>query len=152
MRFRITVPLGVRPEVAIEQMSAYLRKRGADISRAEAGTLVANAPVALFGFDRRLYSRDNVLGINPLAVLDAVSVIAIPTDNGSRLELSVLSLRAYFLPALLLLVGAVAYLDAAPIAALAFLLFVLASYALLVWWLITHALGHEIQRYSSSAL
>jgi len=95
-----------------------------------------STPLPTFGFDRRWYSRNNCVGVNPFAFVSEVRVAPhADGENLTRLDVAVIETRAWFFAALAV-VAIVAVSFAAPLdfsgrVALALLVALLASFLLL---------------------
>ncbi len=138
-------------ERALRVCEDYFRARGGVVTSADSHAVRVRGPLAFLSWDRRLYSRGNIVGINPLALVSTVEAQVQEAQDGACLKLKLVTLRAWFFPALIALVSIDAYQMSAPIFAWGFLAAVLVGNFVVVTWLLQRGLRHELQTYFQKA-
>jgi hypothetical protein len=113
--------------------------------------ILVRGPLAFFSWDSRLYSRGNFVGLNPLALLDTIEAEVQEVRDGVCLKFKLLTMRAWFLPALVISIGFGLYQASAPIFAWGFLIAVLLANFGIVIWMLRVGLRHELQNYFERA-
>jgi hypothetical protein len=123
----------------------YLKARGGIIMQHAALGIRARGPLAFLSCDPRLYSHRNPVGLNPLALVDKLEGQLQDSEDGARLTLKLVSLRAWYFPALMGLVSIPLSRSSVPILAWGFVAAVLIANFLLATWLLRVGLRHELQ-------
>ena len=152
MRVRLRLPLRCNADIAADAFASYLRQRHARVSNPAPRTISAVMPFVFVGTDRRLYSRANWVGLNPVAQASSIQAQSIDATSGSTLNVTVTSQRIYLFPLVLFFVAAVAASDHAPAGALAIVAVILVVYASIEWWLFTRGISHEFLAYLDARL
>jgi hypothetical protein len=140
------------PTRAVTLCAEYFRSNGAAIESEVGLTVRARGPFAIFSFDRRLYSRANSIGFNPLAFIDRINVNAEGTKTGVCLHIKLLTLRVYFFPLLCLFVAVPLYHAEAPIFAWVFLAGALSVYFAALLWMLRVGLKQELRVFLQKAV
>ena len=152
MRVHLDFPLPCTAATAATTFAHYLQDRHAEVSTPDPHSVTAVAPLILAGFDRRLYSRANWVGLNPVAMAGTIQGQARDASVGSTLAVTISSLRIYFFPLILVVVAFASAKADAPLGAWVFIAAVLSAYALLVIWLLVRGFRNEFLAYARARL
>ena len=152
LRVHLRLSLPCTATTAASAFASYLSDRHAEIAATDAVSVSAVSPVVLLNFDRRLYSRANWVGLNPVARAGRIQARASASERGSTLEVTITSLRIYIFPLIWLVVAAAAAGNAAPFGAWVFMSTILLAYALIEWWLLVRGIPHEFLKYLGTRL
>lgn len=86
----------VDPQTAVELISKLLTKRSIKHSIANNHVFSTHIPIIILGFDRRRYSRDNLVGFNPFVYIDNIKINIQPnSEKKTKLEITVMQVRSY---------------------------------------------------------
>jgi hypothetical protein len=147
LRVHLHLSLPCTAMMAASEFASYLQERHAEISTPDPFSVSAIAPLPLLSIDRRLYSRSNWIGLNPVAQADRIQARASETPRGSSLDVTITSLRFYFFPAIWLFTATVAAREGAPVAAWVFMVVLLSVYCALEGWLLFRGIRQEFLKY-----
>ena len=96
----------LQPSEALSLCEQYLEQsRSTVMERSDTSLKASGLPPLMFSLDRRLYSKSNPIGLNPLAFIDSVKASAHATPTGSHLHLRLATVRPYIVPVLVLFVA-----------------------------------------------
>ena len=152
MRVHVRLALPCAATTAAHTFASYLHDRHADVSTPDPYSVTAVAPLVLLNFDRRLYSRANWVGINPVALAGTINGRAKDGVPGSTLAVTISSLRIYFFPLVLFVVAVASAKAGAPLGAWIFMAVVFVAYASLVGWLLLRGLPDDFLTYLKARL
>ena len=85
------------PDVAIKNLSQLLSLRCVEHNVVSNKIISKNIPVLLASWDSNMYSRDNWVGVNPFFLLDRFKATSTQENDTTKVLVSVLSFRVYFI-------------------------------------------------------
>jgi len=84
------------PQSVIEAVSTLLTKRSVKHSIEENCIISSDIPIPIVNWDRRRYSRDNFIGVNPFLFVDSVALDVTPEpEERAKLVLTAIQGRSY---------------------------------------------------------
>ena len=152
LRVHLHLSLPCTATKAASAFASYLQDRHAEIATPDPFSVTAVAPLPLLNFDRRLYSRANWIGLNPVAQAGQIQARASDAAGGSTLDVTITSLRVYIFPLILVVVAAASAKADAPLGAWIFMFMVLVAYVFLEGWLLVRGIPHEFVKYLAARL
>jgi len=152
LRVHLHLSLPCSATTAAGAFASYLQDRHAQIATPDPFSVSAVAPLPLLNFDRRLYSRANWIGLNPVAQAGRIRARASDAAGGSTLDVTITSLRVYVFPLILAVVAAASARANAPLGAWVSIFLVLLAYAFVEGWLLVRGIPHEFLKYLGARL
>jgi hypothetical protein len=152
LRVHLHLSLPCSAATAAGAFASYLQDRHAQIATPDPFSVSAVAPLPLLNFDRRLYSRGNWIGLNPVAQAGRIRARASDAADGSTLDVTITSLRVYIFPLILVVVAVASARANAPLGAWLFMFLVFVAYAFVEGWLLVRGIPHEFLKYLGARL
>lgn len=89
---QLEIVTDIQPQSAISVISRLLTKRSVEHTIEGNFITSTDIPIPFFNWDRRLYSQDNFVGVNPFVFIDSLTIEVKP-NAGSKTQLHITTKR-----------------------------------------------------------
>ncbi len=136
------------PKEVLSAISQLLQKRYVNHVVTDNMIVSTEIPIPMLSFDRRLYSRDNFVGLNPFIYINKIVVSVEPhIHDQSRIRVTVISIRPFIPLAFMCFLAFVCWhMTSDPLPGVIVLLITILSYIFAFHVIVARALPSEIRK------